>query len=104
MNIIRDTCIDFFKNEDIKKDMKEMMTPIFNLIYNEIYIYIWIIAIYNIFFLFILLGMFFLLVRLLQQRESAHNTNIHRKFPNFLNDMLPEVLEGMLPEIYKKII
>ena len=75
MNILRDTCIDFFKNEDMKKDVKEMMRPIFSMIYNEIYIYIWVIAIYNIFFLFILLGMFFILVQLFQ-KQNPMNTFI----------------------------
>jgi hypothetical protein len=101
MNIIRDTCIDFFKNEDIKKDMKEMMTPIFNLIYNEIYIYIWIIAIYNIFFLFILLGMFFLLVRLLQNKESSISQSFR---PELFSGFYNEIIGELLPEIYKKII
>jgi len=73
MNILRDTCIDFFKNEDMKKDVKEMMRPIFSMIYNEIYIYIWVIAIYNIFFLFILLGMFFMLVKLFQKQNPMNN-------------------------------
>ena len=101
MNILRDTCIDFFKNEDIKKDMKEMMTPIFNLIYNELYIYIWIIAIYNIFLLFILLGMFFLLVRLLQKREPMVQNSLH---PELLSGLYNEIIGELLPELYKKII
>jgi len=99
MNIIKDTCIDFFKNEDIKKDMKEMMTPIFNLIYNEIYIYIWIIAVYNIFFLFILLGMFFLLIRLLHKREPESIC------PSAMfSKIMPDFLEDILCELYKKNI
>ena len=104
MNIIRDTCIDFFKNEDIKKDMKEMMTPIFNLIYNELYIYIWIIAIYNIFFLFILLGMFFLLVRLIQNREIVEPMIHSTLNPELLSGLYNEIIGELLPELYKKII
>ena len=99
MNFLKDTCIDFFKNEDIKKDMKEMMTPIFNLIYNEIYIYIWIIAIYNIFFLFILLGMFFLLIQLFHKREPT--PTIHS---TMFSKIVPDLLEEIIPELYKKII
>ena len=52
----KDMCIDFFKNEDTKKDVRDMINPIFTMIYNEIYVYIWIIAIYNIFFVFIILA------------------------------------------------
>lgn len=100
MNILKDTCIDFFKNEDMKKDMKEMMTPIFNLIYNEIYVYIWVIAIYNIFFMFILLGMFFLLIRLLHRREPEPFSHSNTMF----SKIIPEIIEELLSEVYKKNI
>lgn len=63
MKNLRETCIEFFANEDIRKDVKEMLKPLFSMIYNEIYVYLWIIAIYNIFFAFILLAMFFILLR-----------------------------------------
>jgi hypothetical protein len=53
MKNLKDTFKEFLNNEDIKKDIKEMMMkPIFSMIYNEIYLYLWIIAIYNIFFVF----------------------------------------------------
>jgi len=64
MKNFRDTCIDFFTDESLKKDVREMMKPIFSMIYNEIYIYIWIIAIYNIFFIIMILVMFFILLKL----------------------------------------
>lgn len=66
----RNSCIDFFKNEDTKKDVKEMMTPLCNLIYNEIYVYIWIIAIYNIFSIFIILAIFFIVLRMYNSFHS----------------------------------
>ncbi len=69
MKNLRDTCIDFFKNENTKKDVQEMMKPIFSMIYNEIYIYIWIIAIYNIFFVIMILAMFFILLKLLNKHK-----------------------------------
>jgi len=71
MKNIRDTCIDFLKNEDIKNDVKCMMQPIFSMIYNEIYIYVWVIAIYNIFFIFIILAMFFILVQLFKKQNPC---------------------------------
>ena len=76
MKNFRETCIDFFKNEDIKKDVKEMMKPIFSLIYNEIYVYVWIIAIYNIFFTFIILAMFFILLKMFQILQSSKYTSL----------------------------
>ena len=75
MKNIRDTCIEFFKNEDIKKDVKEMMRPIFSMIYNEVYIYLWIIAIYNIFFGFLILAMFFILFRIFNDIKNMRSVN-----------------------------
>jgi hypothetical protein len=73
MKKIKDICIDFLKNEDTKKNMKDMMIPIFNMIYNELYVYIWIIAIYNIFFAFILLAIFFIILNIFRQLKSNIN-------------------------------
>jgi len=67
MKKLKDICIDFFKNEDTKKDMRDMIHPLFTIIYNEIYVYIWIIAIYNIFFVFILLAVFFIILNIYRQ-------------------------------------
>jgi hypothetical protein len=67
MKNLRDTCIEYLKNENTKKDVKEMMKPIFSMIYNEVYVYIWIIAIYNIFFIIMILAMFFILLKLLNK-------------------------------------
>jgi len=64
MKNIRDTCIDFFKNEDIRKNIKEVLTPISNLVYNEIYPYIWFICIYHVILIFIVLVNLYLLIRL----------------------------------------
>ena len=72
----KDMCIDFFKNEDTKKDVKEMMNPIFTMIYNELYIYIWIIAIYNIFFIFILLAIFFIILNIYRQTNIKYMISI----------------------------
>lgn len=63
MKNIRDTCIEFFQNEDIRKDVREMMKPIVHIIYNEIYVYIWFICIYNVFLIFLVLANLILLLR-----------------------------------------
>jgi uncharacterized membrane protein YdbT with pleckstrin-like domain len=70
MKTIRDTCIEFFKNEDIKQNLQEIIRPVVDIIYNEIYIYIWFICIYNVFLIFIILANLFLLIRLLQQQSK----------------------------------
>jgi len=65
MKNLRDTFKHFFQNEDIKTDIKELlMKPIFTMIYNEIYLYLWIIALYNVFFIFIILAILFILLNI----------------------------------------
>jgi len=66
MKNIKDTCIEFLKNEDIKRDFKEIIKPVVSIIYNEMYIYVWFICIYNVFLIFIILANLFLLLRLIR--------------------------------------
>lgn len=75
MKSIRDTCIDFFKNEDIKRDVKAIIQPICGIIYNELYPYLWFLCIYHVFLIFIILANLILLLRLLQygQRKTTIN-------------------------------
>jgi len=70
MKSIRDTCIEIFKNEDIKRDVKEVVKPIFTMIYNEIYVYIWLICIYHIFFILIILANLYLLMTILKKQAN----------------------------------
>ena len=70
MKNIRDTCLDFFKNNDIKKEVKELLKPIVNIIYNEIYIYLWLICFYNLFLFFLILANLFLLIKLVYKPNS----------------------------------
>jgi hypothetical protein len=78
MRTIKDTCIDFFTDEHMKQDVREMMKPIFRMIYNEVYLYIWIIAFYHIFIIFLMLSMFIILWRLMRNYEwkSKMMTNL----------------------------
>ena len=55
---------DFFINEEIKNNIREIIKPIFDTIYNEVNIYIWVICFYNIFLVFIILANLFLLLKL----------------------------------------
>jgi hypothetical protein len=74
MKNIRETCIEFFKSEDIKRDVKEMIRPIVNIIYNEIYMYLWMLCIYHVFFIFVVLANLFLLLKLLRQNNMVAKT------------------------------
>jgi hypothetical protein len=69
MKNIRDSCIDFFKNEDIRKDVKEMLKPFAQIMYNELYLYIWVICFYNVFLIFIVLVNLFLLLKLIRKSK-----------------------------------
>ncbi len=64
MKSLRDSCIEFFTNEDIRKNIKELLKPLVNIIYNELYLYIWLICVYNILLFFAILAILFLLYRL----------------------------------------
>ena len=75
MKNIKESCIEFFQNENTRKDVKEIVKPIVNIIYNEIYIYLWFICIYNVFLIFIILANLFLLLRLLQQQTMPISMN-----------------------------
>ena len=75
MKNIRDTCIDFFKNEDIRKDVKEMLKPFAQIMYNELYLYIWVICFYNVFLIFIVLVNLFLLLKLIRKSKIIQITS-----------------------------
>ena len=70
MKNIRETCLHFFQNEDIKRDVKEMIRPIVGIIYNELYPYLWFLCIYNVFLIFIVLANLILLLRLLKTKTN----------------------------------
>jgi len=75
MRNIRDTCVEFFQNEDIRKDVKEIAKPIVQIIYNELYPYIWFICFYNVLMIFIILANLFLLLRILSQGHYFSHSN-----------------------------
>lgn len=64
MKSIKESCVEFFQNEEIKKDIREIIKPIVDTIYNEINIYIWVICLYNVFLVFIILANLFLILKL----------------------------------------
>jgi len=64
MKTIRDTCIEFFQNEELHKEVREIIKPLGNMVYNEIYLYFWFICVYNVFLLFLILANLFLIIHL----------------------------------------
>ena len=61
---MRNVFVDFFKNEDIKRDVKDVIKPVVSFIYDEIYVYIWLICLYNVFFILVVLAILYLLIQL----------------------------------------
>jgi hypothetical protein len=61
--LMKEKCLQFFQNEDIKRNVREIIKPIGTLIYNELFIYIWFICIYNIILFFIIILVLILLLR-----------------------------------------
>ena len=62
MKSIRDVCVDLFKNEDIKRDVKLLIQPVAAFIYDELYIYIWFICLYHIFIILIVLAILYVVI------------------------------------------
>ena len=62
MKNIRDVCLDLFKNEDIKRDIRLVIQPLAAFIYNELYVYIWIICVYHIFIIMIILAILYVVL------------------------------------------
>jgi hypothetical protein len=65
MQNIKEKCIQFFHNEDTRKDITELLSPLVNIIYNELYVYIWVICFYSIFLFILILVNLYLLLKIL---------------------------------------
>jgi hypothetical protein len=71
MKNFRDSFINILQNEDIKRDIRELLRPVMNIFYNEIYIYIWFICIFILFLTFIILANLFLLLRIISKNSES---------------------------------
>jgi len=77
MKNIRDTCIDYLKKEDIKRDMRAIIQPIGILIYNEIYVYLMFICIYHVFIALVLLMILYILLRKPKWSNMSNMNNMN---------------------------
>ena len=64
-NNIKQKCIEFFQNEEFKRDFREFVKPIGTLIYDEFYVYILFLCIYSVLNILIVSANLILLLRLL---------------------------------------
>jgi len=69
MKSLKDRCVDFLKDKDIRNDMKELITPVFDMIYNDMYVYIWLICIYNIFLIILIIINLYLSHRIINKYD-----------------------------------
>jgi hypothetical protein len=61
--VIIDQCLQILKREDVKKELKQLMTPLMDLLLSEIYPYIYLSLIFVIISFLLHLGIFILLMR-----------------------------------------
>jgi len=69
-----DTFIEAMVKRDLKNGWKDLVKPIGGFLYEQFYVYIWILCIYNIFFIFIVLANLFLLLKLINKTNENPNT------------------------------
>lgn len=60
---ISEYCLEFIKKDEVKKELKNLFKPIINLILEEIYPYIYLSLLLVVISFFLVLGIFFMLVK-----------------------------------------
>lgn len=73
MYTYREQFIDFFKDENIRSDLRELFKPFLNTIYNEMYTYILLFCIYNILLFVIILAIFYILINHILVKKQVLN-------------------------------
>ena len=76
MKGIRENCIAFFQDEQIRSDIRVIIKPLVDQLYSEVSIYIWIICFYNLFLAFIILANLFLLYKLVRRLDISSISEI----------------------------
>ena len=64
MGTIKETFLSFFKDKEMKQNIKDVLRPVTEIVYNEIYIYVWVICFFNCFLFIIILVNLFLLLKI----------------------------------------
>jgi hypothetical protein len=72
MKSIRESCIELFKDENIKKDIKTLLAPLVEIIYNDLYVYIWSICFFNLFLFVIIILNLVLLLKILAKPTTTY--------------------------------
>ena len=72
MKNIKESCIEFLKNANTRKELGDILKPITDSIYNELYIYIWVICFYSIILFLLILANLCLLMNILNKTRVVH--------------------------------
>ena len=72
MKSIKESCIELFKDENIKKDIKTLLAPLVEIIYNDLYVYIWSICFFNLFLFVIIILNLVLLLKILAKPTTTY--------------------------------
>lgn len=78
MQNIKETCISFLQDDNIRKDIKDIIKPITQNIYNEIYIYIWVICLYCMLIMLILLIILVFVIKIIYLINTLSNLEINK--------------------------
>ena len=64
MGLSGNSYFDFLKQDDVKKDIRELLSPLVNIIYNELYVHIWSICFFQILLFILVLANLIMLLRI----------------------------------------
>jgi membrane-anchored protein YejM (alkaline phosphatase superfamily) len=69
--------MQFFNENETRKEVIELLQPIRESIYNEIYIYLWVICFYSIMLFILILANLFMLLHILHSGKYIHNISVN---------------------------
>ena len=76
-NKIIEECLNALKREDVKEEIKELMSPVIDMVLKEIYPYIYLSIIFVIISFLLILGIFYLLLRSNLKHLNLNNFGIN---------------------------
>ena len=69
--------MQFFNENETRKEFMELLQPIRESIYNEIYIYLWVICFYSIMLFILILANLFMLLHILHSGKYIHSFGVN---------------------------
>ncbi len=69
--------MQFFNENETRKEFMELLQPIRESIYNEIYIYLWVICFYSIMLFILILANLFMLLHILHSGKYSYSIGVN---------------------------